>query len=289
MLTALTAAYDRAVFWASTTLFCLVTLAWSTVAALLYPLLPTHRARRVGQFAIMAGFRFYLWCLRLSGRFHCDLGELDRLRGEDGLVIAPNHPALIDVVLITSRLPRITCIMKAQLWDNPLLGGGARLARYIRNDSPTSMVKLAVEEIRQGSQLLVFPEGTRTVVGPVNPFKGGFALIAKRAGVPIQTVFIETNSRYLGKGWPIYRMPRLPLFYRVRLGPRFQVDRDVKAFTDELEAFFREQLGTGPVVPALGARRDTPAAARAHETNGRSTDGGPRACSRRPLPQRNRP
>jgi 1-acyl-sn-glycerol-3-phosphate acyltransferase len=265
MRTVLNTAYDRLMFWASTTLFCLVTLAWSTAAALLYPLLPARRARRVGQFAIMAGFRFYLWCLRLTGRFHCDLAELDRLRSEDGLVIAPNHPALIDVVLITSRLPRITCIMKAQLWDNPLLGGGARLARYIRNDAPTSMVKLAVEEIRQGSQLLVFPEGTRTVTEPVNPFKGGFALIAKHAGVPVQTVFIETNSRYLGKGWPIYRMPRLPLYYRVRLGPRFRVDRDVKACTDEIEAFFREQLGTGPVVPELGARPNRPAHAPARD------------------------
>jgi 1-acyl-sn-glycerol-3-phosphate acyltransferase len=253
MLT-LSAAYDRVAFWVSTTLFCVLSLTWSSIAALLYPLLPASWGRRVGQFAIMAGFRFYLWCLRLTGCFHCDLSELDRLRGEDGLVIAPNHPALIDVVLITSRLPRITCIMKAQLWENPLLGGGARLARYIRNDSPTSMVKLAVEEIRQGSQLLVFPEGTRTAADPVNPFKGGFALIAKHAGVPVQSVFIETNSRYLGKGWPIYRMPRLPLFYRVRLGPRFRVDRDVKAFTNDFETFFREQLGTGPVVPELGAR-----------------------------------
>jgi 1-acyl-sn-glycerol-3-phosphate acyltransferase len=263
VLGALKAAYDRVVFWAMTTLFCVVTLTWSSIAALLYPLLPASRGRRVGQFGIMAGFRFYLWCLRLTGCCHCDLGELDRLRGEGGLVIAPNHPALIDVVLITSRLPRVTCIMKAQLWNNPLLGGGARLARYIRNDSPTSMVKLAVEEIRQGSQLLVFPEGTRTADGPVNPFKGGFALIAKHAGVPIQTVLIETNSHYLGKGWPIYRMPRLPLYYRVRLGPRLEVDHDVKAFTAELEAFFREQLGTGPVVPELGARRDTLAAAQA--------------------------
>jgi 1-acyl-sn-glycerol-3-phosphate acyltransferase len=264
-LSALNAVYERIAFWASTTLFCLVSLAWSTIAALLHPLLPAGRGRRAGQFAIMAGFRLYLWCLRLTGRFHCDLTELDRLRGEGGLVIAPNHPALIDVVLITSRLPRVTCIMKAQLWDNPLLGGGARLARYIRNDSPTSMVKLAVEEIREGSQLLVFPEGTRTVTGPVNRFKGGFALIAKHAGVPVQTVFIETNSRYLGKGWPIYRMPRLPLYYRVRLGPRFTVDRDVKAFTSELETFFREQLGTGPVLPGLGARPAPLAAAPARD------------------------
>jgi 1-acyl-sn-glycerol-3-phosphate acyltransferase len=187
-------------------------------------------------------FRFFLGCLRATGLFRCDLRALDALRAEPGLVIAPNHPALIDVVLITSRLPRVTCIMKAELWDSPLLGGSARLARYIRNDSPVSLVRLAAREVKQGSQLLVFPEGTRTVKPPVNAFKGGFALIAKHAGVPVQTVFIETNSRYLGKGWPLYRMPALPLYYRVRLGQRFTVEGDVKAFTARLEAYFANQL-----------------------------------------------
>ncbi len=86
------------------------------------------------------------------------------------------------MLLVVSRLPRITCIMKAELCDNILLGGGARLARYIRNDSPRSMVKLAVEEIGRGSQLVVFPEGTRAVRLPVNRFKPGFAMIARRAG-----------------------------------------------------------------------------------------------------------
>jgi 1-acyl-sn-glycerol-3-phosphate acyltransferase len=247
----LNAGYDRVVFWSMTTLFSVVCLVWSSVAALLRPLLSVRVGRHIGQFAIMACFRFYLWCLQLTGRAHCDLTQLDRLRAEGGLVIAPNHPALIDVVLITSRLPRVTCIMKAELWDSPLLGAGARLAHFIRNDSPKGMVKLAVEEIRAGSQLLVFPEGTRTMHAPVNTFKGGFALIAKEAGVPVQTVFIETNSPYLGKGWPVYKMPSLPLYYRVRLGQRFTVEGDVKEFTRNLEAYFREQLGEGPVSPRV--------------------------------------
>ncbi len=34
---------------------------------------------------------------------------------ERGLIIAPNHPSLIDVVLVASRLPRVTCIMKAEI------------------------------------------------------------------------------------------------------------------------------------------------------------------------------
>ena len=52
--------------------------------------------------------------------------------GDDaGIVIAPNHPTMLDAVLIMSRLPRVVCITKAALWDNWALGGGIRLAGYM--------------------------------------------------------------------------------------------------------------------------------------------------------------
>lgn len=235
-------AWDVFVFWSGYTLFATMTFAGSLAAGCLYWLLPRRVGTRLGQWMIMVAFRAQLAYLRITGRFEFDLRALDALRAEGGLVIAPNHPALLDVLLVASRLPRITGIMKAELWDNVLLGGGARLARYIRNDSPRGMVRLAVEQIAQGSQLLVFPEGTRSVRVPVNRFKPGFALIARQAGVPVQTVFIETVSPFLGKGWPWWRRPRFPIRYRVRLGRRFVVDGDVKAFSTMLESYFEDEL-----------------------------------------------
>lgn len=237
---------DIAAFWTGYAVFAAITFFGGLLAAALWRLLPRHIGTRVGQWMIMAAFRMQLGFLRLTRRFEFDLDALDPLREEGGLVIAPNHPALLDVLLVASRLPRITGIMKADLWNNVLLGGGARLAGYIRNDSPCSMVKRAVEEIGRGSQLLVFPEGTRSVRRPVNPFKPGFALIARRAGVPVQTVFIETATPFLGKGWPWWRRPAMPIRYRVRLGRRFMVDRDVKAFSAMLEQYFEDELRVTP-------------------------------------------
>jgi len=238
-------ARDVFVFWSGYALFAVTTFLVSTCATCLSWALPLDTGRRVGQWIIMTTFRTNLAYLRATGRFHFDLDALDALRADSGLVIAPNHPALLDVLLVASRLPRVTCIMKAELWDNVLLGGGARLARYIRNDSPRSMIKLAIEEIAHGSQLLVFPEGTRTVRSPVGRFKPGFALIAQRAGVPVQTVFIETNSPFLGKGWRWSRRPSFPIWYRVRLGRRFTVEGDAKAFSAKLEGYFEEELRGG--------------------------------------------
>jgi len=238
-LTLLKRLYEYFVLYAGLLLFALICLVWSLIATVLGPILPRRFGEPLGRFAIMAGFRFYIEMLRLSGIVKLDLSALDALRHERALIIAPNHPSMIDVVLIASRLPNLVCIMKASIWDNLLLGGGARLAGYIRNDAPVNMVRLAADEVRKGTPLLIFPEGTRTVTSPVNDFKAGYGLIAKKAGAPIQTVFIDTNSRFLGKGWPLFKLPEFPLHYRIELGERFHAEDEVKPLITRMEEYYR--------------------------------------------------
>jgi len=136
--------------------------------------------------------------------------------------------------------------MKAALVDNVFLGAGARLAGYIRNDAQLSMIKQAVVELRNGSQLLLFPEGTRTTRWPINTCKGTTALIASRAKVPIQTVFIETDSAFLSKDWPLFRRPTMPITYRIRLGRRFDPPEKAGIFSEELERYFIAELRNAP-------------------------------------------
>jgi 1-acyl-sn-glycerol-3-phosphate acyltransferase len=231
-------------FWIGIALFGLSCLAWTIPAGVLNHVLPARMRAPLGQFMIMAGFRAYLAVMQALGVFRCDLRALDALRGERGLIIAANHPALLDAVLVISRLPRVVCITKASLWDNWFLGGSIRLACYIRNDAPVELIRRALVELRAGRQLLIFPEGTRTMTPPVSSFKGGFALMAQKANVPVQTVFIESHSPYLSKGWSLFRRPELPLIYRARLGRRFRVNGDVHEFVAELEQYFRCELRT---------------------------------------------
>ena len=220
---------------------------YGVLAGLLHLVLPARLRAPRGRRLIGFQVRGFLATMRVSGVMKLDLSALDALRGEPGLVIAPNHPCLLDAVFVIAHVPEVSCIMKAQIWDNMVLGGGARLAGYIRNDSVNSMVRSSALELREGWPLLVFPEGTRTRRRPVNDFKGGFALIAKMARAPIQTVFIETDNPFLSKGWPLLKKPRFPLVYRARLGRRFTVEGDLKAFMRELEAYYREELADRPV------------------------------------------
>jgi len=217
-------------------------LGWTLIATVLQPLLPQRPARTLGRFVIMAGFRIYLASLSLTQRCRFDLSALDVLRNAGPLIIAPNHPGLLDAVMIISRLPNICCVMKAELMNNVFLGAGARLAGYIHNESVHRMVLQACEDFKNGSHLLLFPEGTRTTRHPVNPLTGSAGLIARQAGVPVQTVIIEADTPFLSKGWPLFRKPTMPLHFRVRLGRRFDPPQNIRLFTAELEQYFAEEL-----------------------------------------------
>ena len=241
--------YDHAVFYLCLAEFVLLSLGWSVLASLLHLVLPRKLGSRVGRLGIMLSCRLFLATLTLSGRFHFDLRPLDALREEKAMIIAPNHPSLWDAVMMGSRLPDVACIMKATILNNVLVGGGARLSRYIPNDSIRGMICLALENLRSGSHVLLFPEGTRTVTPPIGRITGAIGVIACRARVPVQTVLVETNSRFLSKGWPAWRKPDLPLTYRVRLGRRFDAPTNSAAFVAELQHYFSDALTQAASAP----------------------------------------
>jgi 1-acyl-sn-glycerol-3-phosphate acyltransferase len=234
--------YEYFTLYSSLTLLGLICLTWSIVALPLYFILPARIGTAVGRRGIMGGFRLYSWSLSLTGTYRLDLRAVDSLKGGPPVILAPNHPALIDALLILTRHPNLVCVMKSQLMKNVFLGAGSRLARYVRNDSSRQMVKESVAHLRDGGVLLLFPEGTRTTRWPINPLVGSVGLIAKHAGVPVQTLIIETDSPFLSKGWPMFKRPELPITYRVRLGKRFDPPSDVSAFTQELDHYYRQEL-----------------------------------------------
>ena len=237
------------------TLLGLLCLGYSVLAIPLRVLLPRTLGKRIGRRCISGIFRAYLRGLVLMGACRFDLAELDALKGCPAMVIAPNHPSLLDAVMILSRLPDAACIMKADIVNSVFFGSGSRLAGYIRNMPLRTMVQLAVADLHQGSHLLLFPEGTRTSRFPVNPLQGTSGLIAKKAGVPVQTVFIETDSRFLGKGWSVLWTPEMPITYRIRLGKRFDPPQHPAHFARELEQYFQSELMHAPMAVVADAPR----------------------------------
>lgn len=187
-------------------------------------------------------FRMYFGVLQSLHILHLDLSDLDSLLNDRGVILASNHPSLLDALLINSRLSNVVCIMKEQVLKNVLFGHGARVAGYIPNTSIRNIVNVAGEELKIGSQLLLFPEGTRTRTATVNKLQATVAVIAKRTGVDVQTILIESDSGFLGKGWPLYRVPSFPVHFRVRVGRRFSPTDNVKQLVADMQGYFEQEL-----------------------------------------------
>lgn len=220
----------------------LVCLAWLPFAALLHPVLPRRAGQWLGRRVIMGTFRCYLSLLSLLCACRFELSALDGLRRERGLIVAANHPSLLDAVVLVSRLPDAVCVMKASLLDNLLFGAAARLARYVRNDGAYQLIKQGCQCLDEGAQVVLLPEGSRTRDFPLDPLRPALGLLAKRAQVPVQTVLLEYSTPYLGKRWPWWQPPVLPLTCTARLGRRFAAPEDRHVFTAQLEQYFRAEL-----------------------------------------------
>jgi 1-acyl-sn-glycerol-3-phosphate acyltransferase len=222
------------------------------------PFVRGRARKRLGRVGIMGLFRIYLGILNALRIVKLDLRQIDTLRSDTGLILAPNHPSLLDALLVISRMSNVVCIMKADVLKNVLFGKGAQIAGYIPNSSMRSMVSSAAEELTQENHVLLFPEGTRTVKGASLNLKGSLGVIAKRTNAEVQTLIIETNSGFLGKGRHILNPPDFPVHFRVRLGKRFPPPDDVQTFTQDLEDYFSRVLDMDRTPPkASGAVVDS--------------------------------
>jgi 1-acyl-sn-glycerol-3-phosphate acyltransferase len=215
---------------------------FSVVAFPLALIMPSRAGAWLGRRLATYGFRLYLFWLSLNGTARFDIKALDALRDAGPLIIAANHPGLLDALMVISRLPNIVCVLKASLLRNVYWGAGSRLARYIPNEWFLGSINLAVEELRGGSQLLLFPEGTRTESEPLNEFRAGVAYVSYRARVPVQTIVIEQDTHFLGKRYTFLKRYDLPMRFKIRLGRRFDPPSDPRAFTRTLRDYFLEEL-----------------------------------------------
>jgi 1-acyl-sn-glycerol-3-phosphate acyltransferase len=116
------------------------------------------------------------------------------------VIFASNHESALDIWVLFKTLPRgFRFIAKQELFRLPVfgwylaLGGHIPVDRTNRARAVTSL-RRAGQAVRAGTSLVVFPEGTRSRDGRVQPFKKGPFVVAKEAGVPVIPVAISGSG-----------------------------------------------------------------------------------------------
>jgi 1-acyl-sn-glycerol-3-phosphate acyltransferase len=208
----------------------------------------TPPVERFFQRLIHRHFALWMRWLRLTRIcFVCHEG-FERLPRGGGLVLAANHPGLMDITYVLARVPEAVCVFKPAIRRNPVLGAAARSAGYLASDDGLNLIRAASDKVAAGHILVIFPEGTRTRAGLLNPLKPGFALIAQRGHVPIQTVRITCDSNLLIKERAWWKPPRLPARVTVTVGEFFPPPaiHGVAATVQEVDTWFRRALAGQP-------------------------------------------
>ncbi|MGH7843417.1 MAG: lysophospholipid acyltransferase family protein [Candidatus Binataceae bacterium] len=167
-----------------------------------------QRRNRRAQSIIRESFRIYVAMLQMAGVLKLEVVGGEKLPACRGRLIIANHPTLIDIVLLMALIPEAKCVVKPQLFRNPLLRELVRAAGYIRNDAePEVLIEKCRETLAAGNNLIVFPEGTRSVPGQPTRFQRGFAHIATLTGATLQPITITCEPVTLVKGEPFYKIP----------------------------------------------------------------------------------
>ena len=166
---------------------------------------------------------YYLGRALLSVLFPATVEGLDRLP-RNGVLLCPNHSSNWDPILIALRLPvnyRLHIMAKVDLFKNPILAWILRQLGAFpvsRGSSDIQSIKTAMQTIKSGDNLLIFPEGTtiHNGIGYVDGLpahaKGGVAVIGVRTGATLVPVFVDGPKRLFHRTRIIFGEPYTPVY-----------------------------------------------------------------------------
>ena len=188
------------------------------------------RRARIAQRIVHSSWKIYMRIVVAMRVLDFDTDDAATLRGATGTLVIANHPSLLDIVLIMSLMERTQCVVKAGAWKNPFMRGVIRATNYIPNlGDPEQVIDECVAALKSGNNLVIFPEGSRTVPGQKVRLQRGFANIALRAGAPIRLVTVSCTPPMLRKGEKWYDCPATRPRYRVRVCDLLETDRFASA------------------------------------------------------------
>jgi 1-acyl-sn-glycerol-3-phosphate acyltransferase len=136
------------------------------------------------------------WSVRVQGRSTVRMG--------DRYVIVSNHQSQLDILVAFRLFFPFKWVSKAEVFKIPFIGWNMCLNRYIRlkRGDKKGIVQMfgdCEKALAAGNSLFLFPEGTRSKTGGLQPFKSGAFILAKKMAVPILPVVISGTRDALPK------------------------------------------------------------------------------------------
>jgi 1-acyl-sn-glycerol-3-phosphate acyltransferase len=230
-LSKLVSIYHTARFWILISFLSIVLGLLAIVAGLIDK--SGNRAHKVSS----------LWC-----RLLCKLnGVKVKIVGWENIltdrpqIFVSNHQGYFDIFALSGYLPvQIRWVAKSSLFKIPFLGGAMKASGYIpvvRDDRKKAYEAFnkTLEKVKEGSSIIIFPEGTRSEDGEIGPFKKGSNLIASRSKCPMVPVTIIGSGDIIKKGSAVIT----PGSVQVIISPPVEPSNDKKENEEVLQSIRR--------------------------------------------------
>lgn len=224
------------------------TFMWTSLLALVPLYYKGVRLTRQGRQAEADAFVFKVageWARQLVGLAGGKVAvKTLALLPEKPYLIVANHQGNFDIPIILGYVSsQVGFLSKVENGKLPFVGGWMRLLHcvFIERGNPREAVKaiqMGVDTLNQGYNLVLFPEGTRSPDGGLQPFKSGSLKLASKANVTIVPVIIDGSFRMMKKGSLLIQ----PANIQVTIGQHFEPSayESTNQLSDGLERYFKE-------------------------------------------------
>jgi len=170
--------------------FILDTVFWGSVSITSLVYSPSGR---MAHFCMRSWSKTVLWFCRVRIKAE-GVENIDNSRTQ---IFVSNHTSHFDIFILSSVIPvKFGWVAKSTLFKVPFMGWHMKLNGYVsvdrsnREKAIKSMNEAALK-VKNGNRITLFPEGTRSRTGELQPFKKGLFHLCVQTGVPIVPIYIK--------------------------------------------------------------------------------------------------
>jgi len=133
------------------------------------------------------------------------------------VILASNHASFLDPPLVGSGLPRdINYLARKSLFRYPVLGWILRTVNAVpvdRDGGGAAGLKAIIDRLNAGGGIILFPEGTRTSDGKLQPARSGVGLTVIKSDAPVVPVRVFGTFEAWGRNTKFPKPHRVAIRY----------------------------------------------------------------------------
>lgn len=183
--------------------FCIFGLGALLIGSAIFPIIllvyRSDKQRKIFTNTIHLSWRAFIWLLCALRLIRVNCPACKQLKKLRGTIVIANHPSLIDVVILVSRIPNSVCVVKESLFRNVFVRRVIGKTYLSNTMKPDEFIANGSDILARGYNIVIFPEGTRTVPNRTIRLHRGFAYLQMATGANILPIKITNNPPILGK------------------------------------------------------------------------------------------